>query len=108
MRMSGMQDLHNVEEENAILMRECAMASLSSLNLATDASTMGLDGPTIHPEMLEDQPRSIPDTASEFLSTANETPMERFQRERQAREEAAAAESSAAPIDDKPRPGEMR
>ena len=82
-------------------MRECAMASLSSLeHLPT---TDEEDGPTMHPEMLEEQPRSIPDTASEFLSQINESALERYQRERK---EAGSDVSSSASTDaDTPRPG---
>ena len=46
-----------------------------------------------HPEM-QDGAMDIPDTASEFLTRASETDIERFQREREARE--AAVEDSAA------------
>jgi hypothetical protein len=91
-----------VQEENAILMREVAMASLSSLDDA--AAPAGADGPTIHPEMLEDAPRSIPDTAAEFLSTANESALERYQTERRARGMGGDSDG-AAPLDDSPRPG---
>lgn len=83
-----MQDLQNVAEENAVLMRECAMMSLSALDsLESD------DEFSPHPEM-QDGAMDIPDTASEFLTRASETDIERFQREREARE--AAVEDSAA------------
>lgn len=85
-----MQDLQDVAEENAVLMRECAMMSLSALDsLESD------DEFSPHPEM-QDGAMSIPDTASEFLTRASETDIERFQREREARE---AAESGSASDD---------
>lgn len=90
------QDLEAVAEENAILMRECAMASLAALE-SVDAE----DSPvTPHPEMLDDLPTRIPDTASEFLATVNESALERYQRER-SRDGAEAL----ADIDDAVRPG---
>ena len=96
------QDLEAVAEENAILMRECAMASLSALE-STDAG----DSPiTPHPEMLDELPTRIPDTASEFLATVNESGLERYQRERGL--EGGGAQDALADIDDAVRPGARR
>ena len=85
-------------EENAILMRECAMASLSAL----DSVDTDEGGPTPHPEMLDEMPTSIPDTATEFLANVNESALERYHRERSQTPEAAG---SPPEIDDSVRPG---
>lgn len=100
------QDLQAVAEENAILMRECAMASLSSAPPAPAEGAHDGPLPTMHPEMLEESPRSIPDTAKDFIFYANETPMERFERERDWRQsDEAEGGSSAGTHSDEPRPG---
>jgi hypothetical protein len=98
------QDLQAVAEENAILMRECAMASLSALE-SMESSDDDSDGHglTPHPEMLDSAPLSIPDTAAEFLSNARQTTLEKYEKQR-------AGEDGQAPgapaVDDTPRPGE--
>lgn len=98
------QDLQNVAEENAVLMRECAMMSLSALDsLESDEEF------SPHPEM-QDGAMAIPDTASEFLTRASETDIERFQREREAREATDSDSAvddlgSASSSDDAIRPG---
>ena len=85
-------------------MRECAMMSLSALDsLESDEEY------SPHPEM-QDGDMAIPDTASEFLTRASETDIERFQRERDAREaqDGAAvsdATDSTSSADDGIRPG---
>ena len=109
-RGSCVQDLQAVAEENAILMRECAMASLSSAPPPPEGADEG-PLPTLHPEMLEESPRSIPDTAKDFIFYANETPMERFERERDHRlaEHVPEAEEGggAGAQSDEPRPGAL-
>jgi hypothetical protein len=96
--------LQGIAEENAILMRECAMASLTSLELSMDSDA---DGPTLHPEMMTNVPQDIPNTASEFLSTVNETELERYQRMRQEAGTDAEASATPPPDLDTPRPGAL-
>lgn len=100
-----MQDLQEVAEENAILMRECAMASLSALQSLESADEGELDElVTPHPEMLPgEDPVSIPDTAAAFLKSLGGA-SERFQN----RPAEDAVPGTPPPESDRPRPGALR
>jgi hypothetical protein len=93
-----LQDLQAIAEENAILMRECAMASLVPIS---DVSNDDNSGRTTHPEMLDDLPITIPDTAAEFLATVNESALDRYHRE-----QGKECGEELPDIDDSVRPGE--
>lgn len=100
------EDLNDVAEENAILMRECAMASLAALDsIDTDEEEAGM-ALTPHPEMLDAEPGPIPDTVAEFMTRAVETDVERYHRERGEKGEDATTDASATPsTQDEVRPG---
>jgi hypothetical protein len=98
------EDLTDVAEENAILMRECAMASLTALDsMDTDEEEAGMTV-TPHPEMLDAEPSAIPDTVAEFMSSAVETDVERYHRKRKEKGEDTSTASSS-PTADEVRPG---
>ena len=98
------EDLTDVAEENAILMRECAMQSLSALDsVDTDEEEAGM-ALTPHPEMLDAEPSPIPDTVGQFMSQALETDVERYHRERGEKGEDAQSEATTSSADEV-RPG---
>lgn len=91
------QDLQNVAEENAILMRESAMLSLSALE-SVDTSDTDSERGLSHPEML-DGPITIPDTAAAFLVNAADTGLDRFAKQRAELEAAAGAPAADELVD---------
>jgi len=96
-------ELQSVAEENAVLMRECAMASLATmLDAAPRDATGAVAASTLHPEMLPEA--AIPDTVGQFVTEAGETAWERFERQR-CKDGAAAAATAPLPGEDVPRPG---
>lgn len=98
------EDLTDVAEENAILMRECAMASLAALeSMDTDEEEAGI-ALTPHPEMLNAEPGPIPDTVAEFMSRAAESDVERYHRERGEKGEDSSSEAATSSVDEV-RPG---
>ena len=100
------EDLTDVAEENAILMRECAMQSLSALDsVDTDEEEAGM-ALTPHPEMLDAEPSPIPDTVGQFMTQARETDVERYHREREEKGEETKSEATTSSADEV-RPGAM-
>lgn len=96
------QDMQGIAEENAILMRECAMASLASVLDPAVAALKGGAPLTAHPELMDSGPVTIPNTAGGFVTEASESALERFQRQRG--EDADSASAAADAALDAPRP----